>query len=265
MHRAVLFGLLGIAIAVSGCGGSSGGAGTGGSGGATGKAGSGGGAGASGNAGAGAGGGGQAGGGGAGAGGGQAGGGGAGAGGGQAGGGGAGAGGGQAGGGGAGGALAACGDATGSSNDVCSTITGSATGPCVATAMSAATAPTAAGGPVSNGTYQFTASTFYGTLPDAAGSTDGDLQTRRETFVVSNATSSSFTLQQFQASGTQTSSEEGTVAISGTMVSYTPTCPPPADGGNNGGSAGFTANSTSFTLILSKNGGTLIRVYTKQS
>jgi hypothetical protein len=131
--------------------------------------------------------------------------------------------------------------------------------------MATTTAPTAAGGPVSNGTYQLTASTFYGTLPDAAGSGDGDLQTRRETFIVTNATSSSFTLEQFQASGTQTSSEEGTVAISGTMVTYTPTCPPPADGGNNGGSAGFTASGTTFTLILPKNGGTLVRVYTKQS
>ena len=42
MRRAVLFGLLGIAIAVNGCGGSSGGAGNGGSGGESGKGGSGG-------------------------------------------------------------------------------------------------------------------------------------------------------------------------------------------------------------------------------
>jgi hypothetical protein len=159
----------------------------------------------------------------------------------------------------------ACGDATGSSNDVCSTLTGAATGPCVVTEMSSATAPAAAGGPVSNGTYVYTSSTFYGALPDAAGSTDGDFQTRRETFVVTNATTSSFTLAQFQASGTQMTSEEGMVAISGSMVSYTPTCPPPADGGDNGGSAGFTASSTTFMLILPKNGGTLVRVYTKQS
>jgi hypothetical protein len=230
--RAVLFGLLGIAMAVNGCGGSSGGTGAGGSGGQAGEAGSSGNAGTSGSAGAG---------------------------------GGAGNGDGGADNGGAGGAPVACGDATGSSNDVCSALTGAATGPCVMTEMSSATAPTAAGGLVSNGTYVYTSSTFHGALPDAAGSTDGDFQTRRETYVVTNATTSSFTLAQYQASGTQTRSEEGTVAISGSMVSYSATCPPPADGGDNGGSAGFTASSTTFTLILPKNGGTLVRVYTKQS
>src|SRR5207237_7490801 len=64
---------------------------------------------------------------------------------------------GSAGSGGAGGALAACGSATGT-GDQCDTISGTATGPCVAVTMSSATAPTPAGGDVANGTYELTSS-----------------------------------------------------------------------------------------------------------
>jgi hypothetical protein len=48
-------------------------------------------------------------------------------------------------------------------------------------------------------------------------------------------------------------------------VTYTQTCPAPGDGGDHGGSAGYTATSTSFTLLLPKNNGVLVRVYTKTS
>jgi hypothetical protein len=131
--------------------------------------------------------------------------------------------------------------------------------------MSSGTAPAPGGGAVSDGTYELTSSVFYGTLPDAAASTDFDFATRRETFVVYLATTTSFTLDQFRVDGTENSSEQGTVTISGSMVTYTPTCPPPGDGGNNGGSAGFTTDGTTFTLIINKSSGTLVRVYTKVS
>jgi hypothetical protein len=133
--------------------------------------------------------------------------------------------------------------------------------------MSSGTAPTAAGGDVVDGTYEMTSSVFYGTLPDASASGDFDYETRRETFVVKNATSSSFTLDQFRVDGTENSSEEGTVAVSSSTatVTYTPTCPPPGDGGNNGGSAGYTSDGSTFTLIISKAAGKLVRVYTKTS
>ena len=167
---------------------------------------------------------------------------------------------GAAGSGGAGGALAACGDAI-QQGEQCSTISGAATGPCVAVVPSSATAPTPAGGAVANGTYELTSSTFYGTLPDSGTST-GDFSTRRETYVVKSATATSFTLDQFQAEGTYSASEEGTVAISGSTATYTQTCPAPGDGGNNGGSAGFTSNGTTFTLIMNTNAGTLVRIYT---
>lgn len=166
--------------------------------------------------------------------------------------------------GGAGGALA-CGDGTGS-GETCNTIPGSATGPCVVTTTSADTAPTAMGGSISSGTYQLTSSTFYGTLPDGAASGNrGDFATKRETFLVYVQSATSFNLDQFQADGTQNNSQQGTVAISGTTVAYTQTCPAPGDGGNNGGSAGYTATSSTFTLFLSQDNGILVKVYTKTS
>src|SRR5262249_18015472 len=127
--------------------------------------------------------------------------------------------------------------------DACSTISGSATGPCVVVTMASGAPPTAMGGSVVNGTYELTSSVFYGNLADAGGS-DGDLSTRRETFVVKNATATAFTLDQFRVDGTQVSSEEGSVTISGSTVTYAPTCPPPGDGGNNGGPGGFTSDGT---------------------
>jgi hypothetical protein len=167
-----------------------------------------------------------------------------------------------AGNGGAGGAGALCGDATGT-GEVCNTISGSATGPCVVTTMSADTAPTALGGSVSSGTYQLTSSTFYGTLPDGAASSDGDFATHRETFLVYVQTATSFNLDQFRADGTQDDVLQGTVAISETNVTYTQTCPAPGDGGDSGGSAGYTATSAAFTVIMTKDGGILVKVYTK--
>ena len=83
--------------------------------------------------------------------------------------------------------------------------------------------------------------------------------------MVKSATTTSFTLDQFRVDGTEVSSEEGMVAISGSMVTYTPTCPPPGDGGNNGGTAGYTSDGTTFTLIISKSAGKIVRIYTKVS
>jgi hypothetical protein len=159
------------------------------------------------------------------------------------------------------GGVAACGDATGTGHS-CSSITAGATGPCVTPTVSSGTAPTPVGGSVVAGTYNLTASTFYGTLSDGGGQ-NGDFQTDREAFIVKNPTATSFTLDQVRVSGSVTETDEGMVAISSTTVTYTPTCPPPGDGGNQGGSASFTATSAAFTLIQSENGGTLVKIYTK--
>jgi hypothetical protein len=164
--------------------------------------------------------------------------------------------GGTTGGGGTGG-LAACGTDTASGNGAtCNTI--DATGPCVVVQLSTATAPTPAGGTVSNGTYLLTSETLYG-----AADSGNQQEDRRETFVVSAATAAGFTLDQTTVSGTRVDRSRGAVVIAGSMVTYTPVCPAPGDGGDQGGSANFTATSTTFTLIQSKNGGTRVSVYTK--
>jgi len=162
--------------------------------------------------------------------------------------------------GGAGGALAACGTGEGtSSGETCSSY--DATGACITPQASTDAVPTAAGGPVAAGTYNLTSSTLYGGSLDAGS--NGDFQVSRQAFIISSVTSTSFVLDQVTASGATVEREHGTVAVSGTTVTYTPTCPPPGDGGNQGGAAGFTATLTTFTLIIPENGGTLVRVFTK--
>jgi hypothetical protein len=157
----------------------------------------------------------------------------------------------------AGDASAVCGDdqSTGSGAG-CNTLV--ASGPCVVETISAATAPTPAGGTIVAGTYNLVSTTFFGSAD--AGNQQGD---RRATLKPSAVTATSLTLDQIEVSGTHVDISTGTVAISGTMVTYTPTCPPPGDGGDHGGSANFTATPTTFTLIQSKNGGTTVDVYTK--
>lgn len=159
-------------------------------------------------------------------------------------------------GGGSGGMLDACGtDTSAGSGDTCNAAV--ADGPCVTVQVSGAAAPAAAGGTITAGTYKLTSATFYGT---GGGNQQGD---RRETFVVSSVTAAGFTLDQAQTSGTRVDRSHGVVLVSGTTVTYTPTCPPPGDGGDNGGSAQFTATASTFSLLESKNGGTQVSVYTK--
>jgi hypothetical protein len=163
---------------------------------------------------------------------------------------------GTTGGGGSGGSVA-CGTNPGpGSGDGCNTTT--LAGPCVTTQLSSATAPTPAGGTIVAGTYNLTSSTFYGSAD--AGNQQQDV---RKTLMVSLVTAVAFTLDQVDQSGDRTDRAHGTVVISGTTVTFTPTCPPPGDGGDKGGSASFTATSTTFTLIQAKNGSTQVEVYTK--
>jgi hypothetical protein len=118
--------------------------------------------------------------------------------------------------------------------------------------------PTPAGGNIVAGTYQLTSDTVYG-----ASDSGNQQDDRRDTLMVSSVVAGAFTLDQVRASGTHTERSHGTVVSSGTMVTYTPTCPPPGDGGDSGGSANYTATSTTFTLIQTRNGDTQVSVYTK--
>ncbi len=207
--------LLAIAIAVNGCGGSSpSGGGTGGAGGATGGAGTTGGAGVGGQ------------------------------GGGAAGTAGAGAGGGTAGAGGA----PACGADTGpSSGATCNVVV--AGGPCVTGTFSTAAAPTPAGGAFVAGTYDLVSQTFY--YPADAGIVLLPGQPIRQTYVLSDVTSTSFTLDQVETSGTIVARSHETVAVSGMTATFTQTCPPPDGGFDWSGSSEFTAASSAITLFRS--------------
>jgi hypothetical protein len=120
------------------------------------------------------------------------------------------------------------------------------------------TPPTPAGGTIVAGTYLLTSTTFYG--PSDGGDQQQD---RRETLIVSSVTAGGFTLDQVQVSGTRVDRSHGTVVSAATTVTYTPVCPPPGDGGDNGGSASYTATSSTFMLIETKNGGTRVSIYTK--
>jgi hypothetical protein len=164
------------------------------------------------------------------------------------------------GGGGAGGALATCGNSSDQgSGDTCNTA--AATGPCVTQQLSTATAPTPAGGTIVAGTYNLTSLTLFNPPEGGSQSTD-----RRETLVVSAVTAGSLTLDQVHVSGSSTQRSHGTVIIAGTTLTFTPTCPPPGDGGDSGGSAGFTASTTMFTLIEAHGGGSSqVSVFTKAS
>ena len=49
------------------------------------------------------------------------------------------------------------------------------------------------------------------------------------------------------------------------MLTFTQTCPPPGDGGDNGGTVGYDATATTFTIHDMGGNGTLrLNVYTKR-
>jgi hypothetical protein len=162
--------------------------------------------------------------------------------------------------GGAGGAAATCGTAVGS-GDQCSSVTASATGPCVTPVMATGAVPTASGGTITAGTYELTATSVY--VTSDAGQNGGGEEISRQTFIVSNVTSSGFTLQEIEVSGTSISRDEGTVAISGTTATFTKTCPPPGDGGDQGGNAMFTATANTVTLITNHGSTVVVQTFTK--
>jgi len=165
---------------------------------------------------------------------------------------------------GTGGTSGACGSGSGTSTgDTCNSV--ALSGPCVTPQLSTVTAPTGAGGPISNGTFLLTSETLYADPDAGIALTNGALTqaARRQTFVLSNATSTSFTLDQVSISGTRTGRSHGTAAVAGTMVTFTPTCPPPTDAGDDSNNGTFTFTGTTITLIQSTAVGTLVSVYTK--
>ena len=214
MRGSILFVLLGIAIAVNGCGGST----NGGAGGATGKGGSGGGgAGTTGGAGVGGQGGGSA---------------------------------GTAGGGTAGtGGAPACGTADRAELGATCNVVVAAGGPCVTATFSTAAPPTPAGGVFAGGTYNLVSQTFYGSAAIEMAFSPG--VPFRQTYVLSDVTSTSFTLDQIATTGTIVARAHETAAVSGMTATFTQTCPAPDGGIDGSGSTEFTATSSSITLFWS--------------
>jgi hypothetical protein len=137
-----------------------------------------------------------------------------------------------------------------------------ATGPCVIETSATGSPPAPTGGQMVAGTYDLTARTAYN-VPDGGNGTGND---RRETVVITG-TGTIFTVQMSQVSGTSHQRQSGTATTSGTTLTFTQTCPPPGDGGdNNGGATGYDANGVdSFTIHdMGGNGTIRLNVYTKR-
>jgi hypothetical protein len=144
-----------------------------------------------------------------------------------------------------------CGVASGgqSSGTTCNAI--AASGPCVTATFSTATAPTPAGGAFVGGTYNLVSNILYG--PPGTDFQPG--QPFRQTYVLSDVTSTSFTLDQVEAVGTIVARSHETAAVAGMTATFSQTCPDP-DGGIDwtSGSYEFTATSSSITLFYSLSG-----------
>jgi hypothetical protein len=162
-------------------------------------------------------------------------------------------------GGGGGATVGTCGtDNSASQGETCNTIV--PVGPCVSDTIGNGTAPTPAGGSIVPGTYELTARTIYVT-GDAGGM--GDTSARRETFVVTK-NGGDIVLETSHVSGTTVQRQKGIVTTNNTMAMFAVSCPPPGDGGDNGGMAGYTATATTFTLFEDKQGMVRVQVYTKR-
>ena len=126
------------------------------------------------------------------------------------------------------------------------------------------TAPTPAGGAIQGGTYDLDVAHGSHATSDA-GVQASDEQPRRGALVIPAITTGTFTIQMTQSSGAAVERQAGSVVVSGSEVMFTPTCPPPGDGGDSGGTAAFTATATTFTLFeMGGNGALNVNLYTKR-
>jgi hypothetical protein len=161
---------------------------------------------------------------------------------------------------GTGGTVAACGSNTDASTGLtCNTLVPA--GPCVIQTVATGSPPPPTGGAIAAGTFELTSRAAYGS-PDGG---DNDSEARRETVVVSG-TGPTFNVEISQLSGTTMRRQSGTITAAGTSLTFTQTCPPPGDGGDNGGTTGFDSDgSSAFTIHdMGDNGTIRLNVYTKR-
>ena len=146
--------------------------------------------------------------------------------------------------GGTGGALAACGTNTDADEGVtCNNLV--ATGPCPTVTIGTGSPPAATGGQWVAGTYDLTSRTIYN-APDGGDPGSG---ARRETVVVTGS-GNNFTVEMSQMSGTMLRRQSGTVTTTtaGTQFTFAPTCPPPGDGSDSGGTLDYSISGSTFTI-----------------
>jgi hypothetical protein len=140
----------------------------------------------------------------------------------------------------------------------CSTI--EATGACVTTTTSTASAPTPTGAVngVTAGRYDLTASTLY--------TTDGGTNhepARRETLSIGGVTKTSFVLNWTQVSGTTATLLSGEVTVDIDQISYVVTCPEFASEQDFDFSFDAASGTLSF-IDPNAQGGTLVSTYVLQ-
>jgi hypothetical protein len=140
----------------------------------------------------------------------------------------------------------ACSAAAGpNSGETCNVV--AAGGLCVLGTFSTAAAPTPAGGAFAGGTYNLVSQTFHGSAEAERSFLPGE--PFRQTYALSNVTSTSFTLDQIFTSGTVVARSHETAAVSGMTATFTQTCPGPDAGIDWGRTVEFTATPSSITLF----------------
>ena len=158
---------------------------------------------------------------------------------------------------GAGGALAVCGNSTAAAQGLsCSTL--DPTGPCVQATTGSGAPPTAAGGTLQTGTYDLTSIVVYpgdGAFPTIVSPV-------RKTVVIGPPADggTDLTISEADAAGTTYESRfSGTLAASGTNLTFTQTCPP-VDAGAPSPSGYTVTTGATPTLTVFENHGSYTQV-----
>jgi hypothetical protein len=80
----------------------------------------------------------------------------------------------------------------------------------------------------------------------------------RQTLVIGAGVGGTFSVDIVTASGTQINRQHGAAVVSGMQAAFTPSCPPPPDGGSNGTILGYSATATTFTTMQTTNAGVVV-------